>query len=151
MWTCWYIVLLVCGVFDFLTTLRIRACTKLSIKQRINKTHMLVLLCEVIFASQPRNLNRGKKGPEIAEEKDVHKTFNHIRVLFFYSKYHIKISNDYQWIFTYQYFANVRNAHYSWFIFLSVTYQSGKKNLSNRLWVEVAQQNYSIRYWLRFL
>lgn len=86
MWTCWYIVLLVYGVFDFLTTLRIRACTKLAIKQRINKTHMLVLLCEVIFASQPRNLNRGKKGPEIAEEKDVHKTFNHIRVLFFLLK-----------------------------------------------------------------
>ncbi|XP_034336959.2 uncharacterized protein [Magallana gigas] len=46
---------------------------------------------------KPRNLNRGKKGPEIAEEKDVHKTFNHIRLPTNQEKRTFQIDYGWRW------------------------------------------------------
>ena len=42
----------------------------------LNKSWLIYM-----FLFQPKNLNRKRKGPELAEEKDVHKTYNRIRVM----------------------------------------------------------------------
>nr|XP_022343628.1 uncharacterized protein LOC111136803 isoform X1 [Crassostrea virginica] len=46
---------------------------------------------------KPKNLNRKRKGPELAEEKDVHKTYNRIRIPSSHNKRNFYLDYNWRW------------------------------------------------------